>query len=63
MEGLVPGVYTVKEIDPPGYLSTTPNEISGVMVVAGLTTSGIDFADYNPRVVTPPKVYLPLIRK
>ena len=62
-EGLAPGIYTVKEIDPPGYLSTTPNEISGVVVIAGLTTSGIDFADYNPRVVTPPKVYLPLIRK
>ena len=62
-DNLAPGINTVKEIDPPGYLSTTPNEVSGVVVMAGRTTSGIDFADYNPLVVTPPRVHLPIITK
>jgi hypothetical protein len=63
---LTPGTYIVKETDPPGYRSSpsSPNELSGVVVMAGRTTSGIDFADYDPRVVTPPSfVYLPIILK
>jgi len=63
---LVPGTYTVKEIDPAGYLSSpgSPNEVSGIVALAGRTTSGIDFADYDPLVVTPPQyAYLPVIMK
>jgi hypothetical protein len=63
--GLSVGTYTVKEIDPAGFLSSpgSPNEVSGVLAVAGRTTV-VDFADYDPRVVTPPKyLHLPIIFK
>ncbi len=43
--GVRPGSYRVVETDPTGYLSITPNTVFPVDVVAGTTTSGIDFVD------------------
>lgn len=43
--GLPPGIYRVIETDPMGYSSVTPNEVNPVTVMAGNTTSGVDFVD------------------
>jgi LPXTG-site transpeptidase (sortase) family protein len=40
---LVPGIYTVRETDPTGYVSTTPNDV-GVILGDG-TAAVVDFGD------------------
>ncbi len=51
-----PGEYQVKESDPPGYYSSTPNEID-VHVSAGETVHA-NFGDYPPV-----KLYMPVVVK
>jgi len=41
------GDYVVVETDPPGYVSTTPNERSAV-VSSGSTTANVNFGDQFP---------------
>jgi hypothetical protein len=60
--GLVPGYYTVKEIDPFGYASTSDNEIPNVLVMSGYPPVELNFGDY-PTPTTPIAIYLPLARK
>ena len=46
------GDYTVVETDPPGYNSSSPNELDPVTVVPGETTEDVDFFDYVPASVS-----------
>jgi prepilin-type N-terminal cleavage/methylation domain-containing protein len=41
---LLPGLYDVTEVDPEEYVSTTPNDVTDVEVVADSTTT-VDFGD------------------
>jgi hypothetical protein len=41
------GDYTVRETDPPGYASTTPNEVDVSITVPGQTVAGVDFGDWG----------------
>lgn len=60
--GLTPGSYTVMEIDPPGYRSSTSNERQAV-VYTGRATE-INFGDYDPSTVTPLlPVFLPFVER
>jgi hypothetical protein len=59
-----PGWYTITEVEPSGYLSTpgSGNQVYAQVTEGQVTT--INFADYDPRVVTPkPPVRLPILRK
>ena len=42
---LAPGVYTVRETDPAGYVSTTPNEVA--VVLSGGSNAVVDFGDQS----------------
>ncbi|MBM4458783.1 MAG: hypothetical protein FJ011_13610, partial [Chloroflexi bacterium] len=42
--GLVAGTYVVKEIDPSGFISSTPNEVTRLLPVGG--SVGASFGDY-----------------
>jgi uncharacterized repeat protein (TIGR01451 family) len=50
--GLVHGTYQVVETDPSGYFSITTNTVTPVNVVAGSTTSGINFVDEQAGSIT-----------
>ena len=53
-----PGTYGVVETQPPGYLDVSdsdggsPNEVRPVQVVAGTTTSGVNFVDEEPGIIS-----------
>ena len=59
-----PGWYTLREVDPSGYLSppSSPNEVYAQVIDGRVTV--INFGDYDPRYVTSgPAVRLPILRK
>ncbi|MBL9143555.1 MAG: carboxypeptidase regulatory-like domain-containing protein [Verrucomicrobiaceae bacterium] len=53
-----PGTYGVKETQPPGYLNVSdsdggnPSEVRPINVVAGTTTSGVDFIEEEPGTIS-----------
>jgi hypothetical protein len=55
--GLLPDEYRVEEEDPPGYVSSTPNEV--VLVVQPDVTITLDFGDYLEPTATPTATVTP----
>ncbi len=53
-EGLARGRYQLLEVDPPGYLSTTSNEV-GVTILES-PIQALDFGDYRPWLIRLPLV-------